>query len=86
MSAAASSPPPDDAPPKAPPVHTCVRQISTERVGRVRAYAGATKLTLRPLDGGPEWDAEIDDLTPITTGEALRVAIVQVNTERMGPL
>ncbi len=58
---------------------TYQRDEATGKVGRVIGPVTGAKLTLRPVDGSPDFEAARDALTPVGTGEGLRMAIRQVN-------
>lgn len=49
------------------------------RVGRVMGDVGG-RYQLRPLNGGLEWDANGDDLTPAIQSDALSGAVAEANS------
>ncbi|MET9419043.1 hypothetical protein ABZY03_33680 [Streptomyces klenkii] len=55
----------EQSPPPAP--GTLVRNLATNRVGRIMDGPWGTRVALRPPSGGTEWDAELDRLEPATT-------------------
>jgi hypothetical protein len=79
-SAAVNAPQESDEPQR-PGVGTYQLDAGTNKVGKVMAHAWGSKMLLRPVDGGREWEAEITKLTPVETSEALRTAIRQINEE-----
>lgn len=50
----------------------------TGRVGRVMGHVGPY-VQLRPLNGGTEWDARPEDLTPAQQSDALSPDVAAVN-------
>jgi hypothetical protein len=77
--AASDSTPQQSDEPEQPGFGTYQLDAVRDKVGKVVDHAHGTKMLLRPVDGGQEWEAEIADLTPVEPGEALRSAIRQIN-------
>lgn len=70
---------PDGQHPPAPPPGTVVVDTGRDdRVGEFRGTAGPY-WSLRPLRGGPEWEAEPRDVRPADLMERLRAEIARRN-------
>lgn len=54
------------------------KDIRTGRVGRVMGRVGP-RYQLRPLNGGKEWEAAPDHLSPAIQSDALSDAVAEVN-------
>lgn len=59
-------------------VGDAVRDIATDRVGRVMGREGPY-VQLRPLAGGREWDAEPAHLRPMSQSELLSALLAELN-------
>ena len=71
----------------APPVPgTLVRDIATNRIGRVMDCPWGTRVALRPEGGGTEWDAELDKLRPVSVSELLSARVAEANRRSRGAL
>ncbi|MEK8173027.1 hypothetical protein NKH77_40540 [Streptomyces sp. M19] len=55
----------------------------TGRVGEVMGYIG-TRVCLRPLGGGREWEAAPDRLEPVPPEEVLRLKVQVANDRSLG--
>ncbi|NSC24361.1 hypothetical protein FM076_25710 [Streptomyces albus subsp. chlorinus] len=64
--------------PAGPTVGSAVRDPARGRVGLVVGRDGSL-LRLRPLGGGPEWDAEQGDVQLLTHAELLSARVAEVN-------
>jgi hypothetical protein len=53
------------------------------RVGRVMGFVGG-RVQLRPPGGGIEWDAQAENLTPVTPAEALSAGVARANARSRG--
>jgi hypothetical protein len=60
-----------------------VEDTLTRRVGRVMGFEGSY-VQLRPVGGGLEWDARLENLQPVTGADALSSAISVVNARSRG--
>ncbi|MEO3974107.1 hypothetical protein [Streptomyces sp. CAU 1734] len=56
-----------------------VRDAAGNRIGRVMGDVGG-RIQLRPLNGGREWDALPEDLSPAAQSDALSTAVAEVNS------
>ncbi|WP_079149853.1 hypothetical protein [Streptomyces agglomeratus] len=54
------------------------KDARTGRVGRVMGHVGP-RYQLRPLNGGKEWEAELEHLTPAMQSDALSGAVAEAN-------
>jgi hypothetical protein len=54
-----------------------------DRIGRVMGFVGG-RVQLRPPGGGMEWDAEAENLRPVTRAEALRAGVARANARSRG--
>jgi hypothetical protein len=61
-----------------PEVGAWVRDTRRDKVGRVMGHVG-THVQLRPRGGGLEWDADPDDLEPVTASESLSTRVAEAN-------
>ncbi|MFI6287167.1 hypothetical protein ACIBCM_20875 [Streptomyces sp. NPDC051018] len=57
-----------------------VRDAATRRVGRVMDRMGL-RVQLRPLNGGREWDAMPQDLSPASQSDAMSAAVAEANAQ-----
>ncbi|MGW4030105.1 hypothetical protein ACWEFL_12410 [Streptomyces sp. NPDC004838] len=57
-----------------------VLDAATRRVGRVMDRVGA-RVQIRPLNGGREWDARPEDVSPAAQSDAMREAVSQANAQ-----
>jgi hypothetical protein len=62
-----------------------VEDTVVKRIGRVMGFVGPY-VQLRPVGGGPEWDAEPDRLRPVTVSEALSADVWVANARSRGGL
>lgn len=65
-------------PPAAPEVGDTALDARSGRVGRVMERIGS-RVYLRPLNGGREWDARPEDLSPAQQSDALSADVAAVN-------
>ncbi|MEV6672280.1 hypothetical protein [Streptomyces sp. NPDC051162] len=65
--------------PSVPDIGTYVFDVRLSRVGQVMGDEGL-RLQLRPLYGGREWDAEIEDTRPATGAELLSAKVKAANS------
>ncbi|MFG2140289.1 hypothetical protein [Streptomyces sp. NPDC048650] len=54
------------------------KDTRTGRVGRVMGHVGP-RYQLRPLNGGKEWEADPDHLSPAAQSDALSAAVGEAN-------
>ncbi|WP_330333134.1 hypothetical protein OHS33_27780 [Streptomyces sp. NBC_00536] len=73
-----------DAPVPVPAIGDTVRDTHHNRLGIVTDRLGP-HLRLRPLAGGLEWDAEPEDTEPVSSLEALRARLAEVNARSRAP-
>ncbi|MET7715846.1 hypothetical protein [Streptomyces sp. NPDC005407] len=64
--------------PTDPEAGDVVRDAATKQVGRVMGHEGPC-FQLRPLNGGKEWDARREHLTPALQSDALSTAVAEAN-------
>ncbi|MFF0446956.1 hypothetical protein ACFYT4_11155 [Streptomyces sp. NPDC004609] len=57
-----------------------VRDAATRKVGRVMDRMGL-RVQLRPLNGGREWDALPEDLSPAAQSDAMSAAVAEANAQ-----
>jgi len=62
-----------------------VEDTGARKIGKVMGFVGPY-VQLRPVGGGPEWDAEPDRLRPVTVGEALSAGVSVANARSRGEL
>ncbi|MFI1867448.1 hypothetical protein [Streptomyces jumonjinensis] len=55
-----------------------VRDAASKRVGRVMGHVGG-RVQLRPLNGGREWDAFPEDLSPAAQSDVMSAAVAVAN-------
>ena len=60
-----------------------VEDTGTKRVGKVMGFEGLY-VQMRPIGGGLEWDAQLENLQPATDAEALRSAVAMANARSRG--
>ncbi|MFI1800814.1 hypothetical protein ACH427_26150 [Streptomyces sp. NPDC020379] len=75
----ASCPCTEHARPSVPDIGAYVFDVRLGRVGQVMGDEGL-RLQLRPLYGGREWDAEIEDTRPATRAELLSAKVKAANS------
>ncbi|MET9292797.1 hypothetical protein [Streptomyces sp. NPDC003077] len=59
-------------------VGKCARDTKRDRVGEVMDVSGS-RVWLRPVGGGREWEAERAAVEPLTPREALSVKVAEAN-------
>ncbi|WP_055524501.1 hypothetical protein [Streptomyces graminilatus] len=60
-----------------------VEDTGTRRIGKAMGFEGPY-VQVRPVGGGREWDARVDDLRPVTDADALRSAVAVANARSRG--
>ncbi|MFI5668616.1 hypothetical protein [Streptomyces sp. NPDC051704] len=71
-------PPAPPAPAHHPAIGDTVRDTHSHRIGIVTSLLGP-HVRLRPLLGGPGWDADPAQLTPVGPAEVLSARVAEVN-------
>ncbi|MGW1977453.1 hypothetical protein [Streptomyces sp. NPDC001889] len=66
--------------PYEPTAGDVVRDAAGKRIGRVMGRVGG-RIQLRPLNGGREWDALPEDLTPAVQSDAMSAAVAEANAQ-----
>ncbi|MEU5095425.1 hypothetical protein [Streptomyces sp. NPDC020996] len=61
-----------------PGVGEAVRDTARDRVGRVTGHEGPC-LHIRPLGGGPAWDADPRDVRTLSQDELLSALVAEAN-------
>lgn len=60
-----------------------VEDTGTRRIGKVMGFEGPY-VQVRPVGGGREWDAQPENLRPVTDAQALRSAVAVANARSRG--
>ncbi|MFJ4644099.1 hypothetical protein ACIP6Q_11175 [Streptomyces bobili] len=67
-----------------PAVGVAVHDTQRDRFGLVMGHEGLY-LQVRPLNGGREWDADPNDLRPLTRPELLSALVAEANARSRQP-
>nr|WP_093778962.1 hypothetical protein [Streptomyces sp. yr375] len=64
-------------------MHDTAVDVEANKIGRVVDFVGS-RVWLRPIGGGLEWNARPEDLRPVTTAETLSKDVAAANARSRG--